>query len=105
MSQIPSCCGCHVGQQLQLQLDPWPGNFHVPRGWPYKDQKEKKERKKENTSGKYRVTQAGRGRANLGEVVRKGLTKKRALKLMLNNEKEPATAYGGCVLGSGDSKS
>ena len=22
-------CGCGVGQELQLRLDPWPGNFHM----------------------------------------------------------------------------
>ena len=28
-AQIPSCCGCGVGQQLQLRFDPEPGNLHV----------------------------------------------------------------------------
>ena len=32
MAQIPRCSGCSVGQQLQLQLDPEPGDFHVPWG-------------------------------------------------------------------------
>ena len=26
----PGCCGCGVGQQLQLQFEPYPGNFHMP---------------------------------------------------------------------------
>ena len=26
---IPSCCGCGVSWQLQLQFDPWPGNLHM----------------------------------------------------------------------------
>ena len=28
---IPSCCSSGVGQLLQLQLDPYPGNFHMPQ--------------------------------------------------------------------------
>ena len=24
------CCACGIGQQLQLQFDPLPGNFHMP---------------------------------------------------------------------------
>ena len=28
------CCGCGVGQQLQLQFVPYPGNFHVPQVRP-----------------------------------------------------------------------
>ena len=23
------CCGCGIGQQLQVQFDPWPGNFQI----------------------------------------------------------------------------
>ena len=29
MAQIWRCCSCGVGQQLQLQLDPWPGNLQT----------------------------------------------------------------------------
>ena len=36
---IPSCCGCGIGQQLQLQFDPYSENFHV---WPQKQKKLKK---------------------------------------------------------------
>ena len=28
--QILSCCGCGIGWLLGLQLDPQPGNFHMP---------------------------------------------------------------------------
>ena len=31
---IRCCCGCDVGQQLELQFDPDLGNFHMPRVWP-----------------------------------------------------------------------
>ena len=33
VAQILLCCGCGVGQQLQLQLDPGTGNFHRPQVW------------------------------------------------------------------------
>ena len=33
-------CGCGVGQQLQLGLDPWPGNFTVPHVCSSKDTKD-----------------------------------------------------------------
>ena len=36
-AQIPNCCGCGVGQQLQLQFDPQHGNFHMPQMWPQKE--------------------------------------------------------------------
>ena len=36
MAQIPHCCGCGCGQQLQFQLNPWPGNFHRPKVRPEK---------------------------------------------------------------------
>ena len=26
--------GCGVGRWLQLRLDPWPGNLHMPQVWP-----------------------------------------------------------------------
>ena len=29
VARIWRCCGCGVGQQLQLQFNPWPGNLHV----------------------------------------------------------------------------
>ena len=35
---------CGAGRQLQLQLEPSPGNFHVPRVQPFK-KKKKKEKK------------------------------------------------------------
>ena len=28
------CCGCGMGQWLQLQLDPLPGNIHMLQVWP-----------------------------------------------------------------------
>ena len=28
-AQIQNCCSCGVGQQLQLQFDPEPRNFHM----------------------------------------------------------------------------
>ena len=32
------CChGCGVGQQLQLQFDPQPGNFYMLQVWPEKE--------------------------------------------------------------------
>ena len=30
-ARIQWCCSCGAGQQLQLQLDPWPGNLHMLR--------------------------------------------------------------------------
>ena len=33
-SQIRYCFGCGVGQQLQHQFDPSPGNFHVSQVGP-----------------------------------------------------------------------
>ena len=32
-------CGCGTGQQLQLQLDPYPGDLHMPWVQPSKDKK------------------------------------------------------------------
>ena len=32
-AQIPSWCGCGIGRQLQLQFNPWPGNFHMLQVW------------------------------------------------------------------------
>ena len=29
--RIRCYCGCGVDQQLQLRLDPWPGNLHMPQ--------------------------------------------------------------------------
>ena len=29
MAWIPRCCACGVGWQLQLQFDPYPGDFHM----------------------------------------------------------------------------
>ena len=43
VTQIPSGCGCGVGQQLQFQFSSQPGNLHVPRVWPQKDKKGRKE--------------------------------------------------------------
>ena len=40
------CCGAGVGQQLQLRLDPLPGNLHMPQERPWKWQKDKKKKKK-----------------------------------------------------------
>ena len=34
VAQISHCCGCGVGQQLQLQFDPLPGNIHILRLQP-----------------------------------------------------------------------
>ena len=33
MAQILCCCGCAVGQQLQLLFHLQPGNFHMPKVW------------------------------------------------------------------------
>ena len=33
-AQIPCCCGCGVGQRLQLQFDTYPGNLHMPQERP-----------------------------------------------------------------------
>ena len=33
-ARILRACGCGVGQQLQFQFNPWPGNFHMPQVWP-----------------------------------------------------------------------
>ena len=33
-AQIWCCCGCGIGQQLQLQFDPLPGNCHMPQVQP-----------------------------------------------------------------------
>ena len=33
-AQIWHYCGCGIGWQLQLLLDPYPGNFHMPQVWP-----------------------------------------------------------------------
>ena len=33
-AQIWLCCGCGVGQQLQLPLDLQPGNFLIMQVWP-----------------------------------------------------------------------
>ena len=37
---ILRCYGCAVGQQLQLQLDPYPKNFHTLQVWPLKRKKQ-----------------------------------------------------------------
>ena len=36
---IPHCCGCGVGQWIQIQLDPQPGNLHMPQVQLSKGQK------------------------------------------------------------------
>ena len=38
MAQIWRCCGCGVGRQQQLWLDPKPVYLHMPRVLPSKDQ-------------------------------------------------------------------
>ena len=38
--QIQPCCGCGIGQQLQLQYDPQTGNFHIAAGASLKRKKE-----------------------------------------------------------------
>ena len=47
VAQIPCCCGCGIGQKLQLQFDPWPGIFHMFQVQPLK--KKKKECLEQNT--------------------------------------------------------
>ena len=44
-AQIQHCCGCGVGQQLQLLFDPWPGNFHMMWVQPWKDRRKKKKKR------------------------------------------------------------
>ena len=39
VAKIWRCCGCDVGQQLQLQFDPWPGNLCMLQVWPLKRKK------------------------------------------------------------------
>ena len=41
-AQIWCCCGSDVGRQLQLQLDPQPGNLHMLGCGPQKEKKKKK---------------------------------------------------------------
>ena len=41
-ARIPHCCGCGVGWQPYLLLDPYRGNLHMPCVWPWKDEKERK---------------------------------------------------------------
>ena len=31
--RIGVAVSCDVGQQLQLQFNPWPGSFHIPQVW------------------------------------------------------------------------
>ena len=46
LKKICACYSCGVGQQLQLGFDPQPGNLHVLRVGPKKNQKDKKKKKK-----------------------------------------------------------
>ena len=39
-AQIWHCCGYGAGQQLQLQFDPYPGNFHNAMDMTLKKQKQ-----------------------------------------------------------------
>ena len=39
VAQIWCCCGCRVGQQLQLCFDPSPGNSICPQVWLKKAKK------------------------------------------------------------------
>ena len=41
-AQIWCCCGSGISWWLQLQLDPQPGNLHMPWEWPQKRKKKKK---------------------------------------------------------------
>ena len=54
--RIGCCCGCSVGQQLQLPFNPEPGNLHMPQVWPYKDGRKegRKERRKGGGKGRER---------------------------------------------------
>ena len=45
-AQIPRCCGCGVGWQLKLWMDPLPGNLHMPQVQPKKNFFKKKKRKR-----------------------------------------------------------
>ena len=58
MARIPHCCGCGVGWQLWLQLDPYPENLHMlweaalekaKRQTKNKNQQRKKQKEKEKT--------------------------------------------------------
>ena len=42
VAHIQCCCGCGIGRWLQFQLDPQPGNFHMPQVWLQKEKKKKK---------------------------------------------------------------
>ena len=42
MARIPSCCVFGIGQRLQLRLDLYPGNLHMPWCGPRKDFKKKR---------------------------------------------------------------
>ena len=48
MAQIECGRGCGIGQLLQFQFNPWPGNFHMLQVQPRK--KKKRERKEKETS-------------------------------------------------------
>ena len=47
MAWIEHFCGYGVGQQLQLQFDPWLGNFCMPWVKPLKKKKKERKRKEE----------------------------------------------------------
>ena len=53
MARIPRCCGSGAGWQLQLRLDPQPGNLHIPRERPKKWQKKTKKKKKGTYKASY----------------------------------------------------
>ena len=44
MAWMPHCYGSGIGRRLQLQLDPWPGNLHMP--WEAALEKAKGQKKK-----------------------------------------------------------
>ena len=49
-ARIWRCSGSGEGWQLQLRLDPQPGNLHMPRVWPYEEKRQKnKNTNKKNT--------------------------------------------------------
>ena len=48
VARIQCCCGSGAGWWLQLRLDPWPGNLHMPQEQPKKWQKNQKKKKKKS---------------------------------------------------------
>ena len=55
MARIPSCCGCGVGQQLQLRWDPLAWEPPYTAGAALKKTKKKKKKKEKKKDSSYRI--------------------------------------------------